>query len=155
MIIDRIENIDRYKGDPKLYRALKWMADVTLDNFPTEKVWVDGDEFLTSKLFFIPIKYQTKPIENCPIEAHEVRADIHYIMEGREGIEIADVRSMTCKGEFGANEFDYGEFEGETDGRLYLNPGWFAAIYPGEAHRVSIMEDEQKPVTKILAKMEA
>lgn len=149
MIIDSIKNIERYKGDPKLYRALKWMANINADNFPSEKVFVDE-----KKLFFIPVKYQTKPVEKCPIEGHEIRADIHYIMEGREGIEIADITKMKNDGEFGANEPDYGEFLGEMDGRLYINAGWFAAIYPGEAHRVSIMEDEPKPVTKLLAKME-
>ena len=149
MIIDSIKNIDRYKGDPKLYRALKWISEINEDNFPSEKVFVDE-----KRLFFIPIKYQTKPIEKCPIEGHEIRADIHYIMKGREGIQIADITKMTPDGEFGANEPDYGEFIGEMDGTIFINEGFFAAIYPGEAHRVSLMDGEPKPVTKILAKME-
>ncbi|MCD8078383.1 MAG: YhcH/YjgK/YiaL family protein [Lachnospiraceae bacterium] len=125
------------------------MSTITEENFPSEKVFVDGN-----KLFFIPVKYETKPEEKCPFEAHEIRADIHYIMKGREGVQIADVKKMKGIGVYGAEEPDYGEFEGEADGQIYINEGYFVAIYPGEAHKVSIMDGEPKPVTKILTKME-
>lgn len=149
MIIDSIKNIEKYKGDAKLYRALEYLASITEDNFPTEKVFLDE-----KKLFFIPVKYQTKPEDQCPFEAHEIRADIHYIMKGREGVQIADVTKMKGIGVFGADEPDYGEFEGEADGQIYINEGYFIAIYPGEAHKVSIMDGSPKPVVKVLAKME-
>jgi len=148
MIIDSIKNIKRYKGDAKLYRALEYLFSITDENFPSEKVFLEGN-----KLFFIPVNYETKAEADCPIEAHEIRADIHYIMKGREGVQISRVETMKPLGEFGADEPDYGEFEGEMDGTMYISEGYFAAIYPGEAHRVRVMDGQPKPVRKIVVKM--
>jgi YhcH/YjgK/YiaL family protein len=148
MIIDSIKNISRYKGDAKLYRALAYLASVTDANFLSEKVFFDGD-----RLFFIPMDYETKPEKDCPIEAHEKRADIHYIMRGREGVQVSRLENVKPLGVFGAIEPDYGEFEGEMDGLIYISEGYFAAIYPGEAHRVRVMDGGPKPVRKIVAKM--
>lgn len=148
MLIDTIQNIERYRGYPEIYRALEYLATIREDNFPAEKVFLDAD-----RLFFIPIRYQTKPESDAPIEAHELRADIHYILSGKEGVQIAAREHLEPVGVFGAEEADYGEFTGETEVSAWLTQGYFAVIFPGEAHRVSIADGNPAPVTKVLAKV--
>jgi len=146
MIYDSIKNKDRYKFDPKLYEALCYLERVTEENFPESKVVLDG-----ILKFVVPKVYDTEPVEDAPFEAHAIRADIHYMVVGTEGIQTADTESMKLKGEFSVPN-DCGEYEGEPDGTYWIQPGYFAVAFPGEIHKTGIMKGTPEPIKKAVYK---
>lgn len=146
MIYDSILNKDRYKDMPKLYEALCYLENITEENFPQSRVVLNG------KLkFVVPKNYETEPEEDAPLEVHAIRADIHYMVKGVEGVQTADARTLKVKVPF-SEEKDCGEYEGEVDGTYWLKPGYFALVLPGEAHRTGIMNGKPEPILKAVYK---
>ena len=146
MIYDHIDNRDRYKGMPKLYEGLCWLANVTEENFPKERVVLDG-----KMKFVVPKTYTTKTEEEAAFENHRTQADIHYMVRGVEGIRVEDVSRMQLVGEF-SEERDWGKYEGEVEGITWIRDGYFVAVLPGEAHKTGILKDEAKPILKAVYK---
>lgn len=146
MIYDSIKNKERYREMPKLYEALCYLEGITEENFPEKKVVLDG-----IRKFVVPKKYETEPEEAAPFEAHAIRADIHYMIKGTEGVQTADLREVTPLHEFSVPN-DCGEYEGPVDGTYWIKPGYFALVLPGEVHRTGIMKDEPEPILKAVFK---
>lgn len=147
MIYDSIKNKDRYKDMPKLYEALCYLEGITEENFPEKRIVIDG-----IKKFVVPKNYETEPEEVAPYEVHHIRADIHYMIKGVEGVQTADESELTpIKGGY-ILEKDCGEFEGPIDGTYWIKPGYFALVLPGEAHRTGIMNGKPEPILKAVYK---
>ncbi|MCD8078384.1 MAG: YhcH/YjgK/YiaL family protein [Lachnospiraceae bacterium] len=150
MIFDTIKNKDKYKDMPKVYEALCYLENVTVENMPEKRLDLKPD----NQAFLVPKVYDTEPEETAPFEAHRLRADIHYMLEGTEGVQTADVNDprITPNGEFRVNN-DCGDFFGEPDGTYWLRPGLFALSFPGEVHRTGIMKDKPEPIKKVVYKI--
>lgn len=146
MIYDSIKNKDRYKYDPKLYEGLCHLASLTPETFPEKKLVIDG-----IKKFIVPKVYDTEPEEVAPFEAHAIRADIHYMLEGTEGVQTADESACKVIGEFSVPN-DCGIYEGEVDGTYWIHPGYFCLVFPHEVHRTGIMQGSPKPIKKAVYK---
>jgi len=146
MIYDSIKNKERYKGIPKLYEGLCYLEQITKENFPAQRVVLDG------KLkFVVPKTYSTKTEEEAKFEVHRTQADIHYMVEGVEGVQTGDSSEMELKGEF-SEERDWGEYVGTPSGTYWLTPGHFIATFPNEAHKTGILKDGSKPILKAVYK---
>jgi len=150
MIFDSIRNKDLYKGMPKVYEALCRLEKITAETLPAKREDYEPD----NQFFLVPKVYDTEPEEVAPFEAHRLRADIHYMLEGVEGVQTADVNDprIVPDGEFRVNN-DCGEFIGQPDGTYWLRPGYFALCFPGEVHRTGIMDGEPKPIKKAVFKI--
>ena len=146
MVYDSIANKDRYKDIPQLYQGLCYLAGITRENFPRERVVLDG-----KRRFVVPKTYSTKDVNEAKFEVHRTQADIHYMVEGEEGVQTADHTAMTLKGEF-STERDWGEYVGEPDGCYWLRPGYFLATFPYEAHKTGIARGESRPILKAVYK---
>ena len=79
MVIDCIENAERYYGLGKRFRAaLEWLAVANPDELISgERVEIDGD-FVYATMFQV----DTLPPDDCKLEAHRDYADIQYIAKG-------------------------------------------------------------------------
>jgi biofilm protein TabA len=150
MIFDSIKNKDLYKDMPRIYQALTYLETLTPETLPEKRTDFEPD----NQFFLVPKRYDTEPESVAPFEAHRLRIDIHYMLEGVEGIQTADVNDerITPNGEFRVNN-DCGEFFGEPDGTYWLRPGYFAISFPGEVHRTGIMQGEPKPIKKAVFKI--
>jgi YhcH/YjgK/YiaL family protein len=150
MIFDTIRNKHLYRDMPRVYQALEYLEALTITTLPGKRVDFEPD----NKFFIVPKIYVTEPENVAPLEAHRLRIDIHYMLEGVEGIQtvaVSDERIIP-DGEFRVSD-DCGEFSGETDGTYWLRPGYFALCFPGEAHRTGIMRDEPRPIKKAVFKI--
>ena len=83
MVIDCIENAERYYGLGKRFRAaLEWLAVANPDELISgERVEIDGD-FVYATMFQV----DTLPPDDCKLEAHRDYADIQYIAKGTEAL---------------------------------------------------------------------
>lgn len=146
MIYDHIKNRERYKGIPKLYEGLCTLAKINEENFPKERVVIDG-----KMKFIVPKTYTTKTEEEAKFEIHHTQCDVHYMVHGVEGIKVEDMDKMERKGDF-STERDWGEYVGDVDGIVWISDGYFVATFPDEAHKTGIMKEEPAPILKAVYK---
>ncbi len=150
MIFDSIKNKEKYKEMKRVYEALCYLETLTEENFPEKRIDFEPN----NQFFVVPKVYDTEPEEVAPFEAHRLRADIHYMVVGTEGVQTADVNDerITPNGEFRVSS-DCGDFFGQPDGTYWIRPGYFAISFPGEVHRTGIMKDKPEPIKKAVFKI--
>ncbi len=147
MIFDKIVNRENYRDYPELYRVLCYLASLKTDELPLPNTVLVKD-----KIFCNPVKFVSKPEEQCKYEIHRKYIDLHYIVKGVEGIATADVNKLEVDTPFDEDK-DIGFYTGKEDGRYYLRSGDFMVCYPSDAHKVGMMENEPQSVEKIVVKI--
>ena len=149
MIFDNMKLIDNYKSFPVIYRALQELSKFNLENMPTSTVvYEEGN------LFANPVSLTSKPESECIFEAHEKYLDIHYILDGTEGIATAYPTDLNIKKPYDINN-DVAFYTGEANGIYYLTPGNFMICWPTDAHKVAIMKDSPTAIKKIVFNIKA
>lgn len=147
MIFDSLKNKERYKDFPLLYQALNYLAQLNPDALPDSTVVLIKDN-----LFLNPVSLVSRPEAECIYEAHKKYTDLHYILEGVEGIATAAPSALTETSAYDEAK-DIMFFEGPEDGRYYLKPGQFMVCFPEDAHKVAMMKDNPAPIKKIVFKI--
>lgn len=147
MIFDNIKNIDNYKSFPVIYRALEEISKFNIQNIPTSTIVYEENI-----LFANPISLTSKPEFECIFEAHQKYLDIHYILEGTEGISTASTYNLDVEQPYDENK-DVAFYKGYADGIYYLNPGNFMICWPSDAHKVAIMKNSPNTIKKIVCKI--
>lgn len=144
MIHDNIGNIENYKNDSKLYRAL-----VALKQFANNETY---DE--KSIVSFSKVKCSTRLVSEAKLENHHKYIDIHYVICGAEKILVNSSENLVRVTEFSeANDCELFEIPEEAD-EVELQAGDFLVVYPGESHAPKIaVNDELKMITKVVVKM--
>lgn len=149
MIFDHIQNKENYKSNTLLYQALCYLQNLKPGEMPAP-----GTVLIPGTLFCNPVTLTSKPEDGLMYEAHQTYIDLHYILEGVEGIATADVTTLEVTTPY-SEETDIGFYTGPEDGRYYLKPGQFMVCFPSDAHKVAIMEKEPAPIKKIVCKIKA
>ena len=149
MIFDSIKNKNNYKDFHLLSMALDYLAGLTPDTYPDSTVVL-----IPGRLFANPVSLVSKPESQCIYEAHKKYLDVHYILEGCEGIATADVSSLSVQTPYN-EEKDIAFYTGSEDGRYCLHPGQFMVCWPNDAHKVAMMKDQPQPIKKIVFKIAA
>lgn len=147
MIFDSIQNKRYYHSEPLIYKALEFLESITSANIPEMTVNL-GKEIL----FANPIILISKPEEEGLYEAHNKYVDIHYIIEGEEGIATANRKTLNTVVPYN-EQTDIGFYEGKKDGQYYLKPGQFMVCFPNDAHKVAIMKDSPSSIKKMVVKI--
>lgn len=146
MIFDNLQNRNNYKSIPYIYRALQELRKLE-GTFPESTiVYEEGS------LFANPVTLTSKPESDCIFEAHKNFLDLHYIVEGVEGIATADVTTLEEKTPYEESK-DIGFYQGDADGIYYLKPGQFMVCWPSDAHKVAVMQDSPALIRKIVVKI--
>jgi biofilm protein TabA len=149
MIFDSIKNKEFYKGMPRIYEALEFLETLTPDTLPEKRVDFEQDEY-----YVLPKRYDTVPEQDIPFEVHHARLDIHYMLEGCEGVQSVDETDPSVKplAEFREDK-DIGRFNAEPDGTYWLRPGYFALSLPGEVHKTGFFKDQPIAIKKAIVKI--
>jgi YhcH/YjgK/YiaL family protein len=150
MIIDTLQNLARYN----IRHAEKILAFISRNDcttLPNEEIPIDGKD-----LYVRVQSYEPKNKDENKFETHIVHADVQYVSQGKELIQIANIADLTPTM----------EHDVEKDYRLYsltkpthctdlvINTGDFALFLPGEAHRPSCrVGDEIVTVKKLVFKI--
>ncbi len=147
MILDHIENFSKYfsKGDlPKIEHFFK-LDEAHMHN--------GIHELAGKKLYAIVSDYETVDSSEAVIESHELFADVHVLLSGKERLDFY----TNCPVKNPYNETDDATFytQGEgTGASLWIEPGYFAFFAPQEIHSPKIWaKGHGKAVRKVVIKI--
>ena len=147
MIYDSLDHIDVYKHvHPGGYKGLRILRDTDFSQLPDGKYEVDGEE-----LFYSLMTYQSKPVNDTP-ETHKKYIDIQCVLSGGEAMAVAPLEEMEEVVE-ARPEGDIWLHHGPTPSVVYLTPGKFAAVWPGDAHAPGIALGEPAQCRKAVVKV--
>lgn len=150
MIIDKISEAHKYYNVHPFFReAFETLGKID-NNVPDEKIIIDSD-----KAFINPATYTNKNVSECKFENHRKYIDIQFIIDGHEYIDVTDADDTKIT-EDNMEKGDIAFYKApDTFTRADLTKGYFAVLFPGEAHRPGVAPDgkgikTRKAVAKIL-----
>ena len=136
-----------YRGiHPNLDLALERLTEEFLASVGSERVEIKGGEVYATRF-----TYETVPETESFFEAHRKYLDIHIMVEGSEGVEIAPPGELTEFDRVEANDFY--AYRGPAHYRLALDPGNFLVVFPNDAHRIKMELERPERVSKVVFKV--
>ena len=147
MIYAKNDDARTYLGiHPNLDLALEHITPEFLAGVGPQRVELKGGDVYATRFI-----YKTVPAEDTFFEAHKKYLDIHIMVQGSEGVEIAPPDTLT---EFDRTEAnDFYAYRGEGDYKLTLSPGDFLVVFPNDAHRIKMQAAGPQEVTKVVFKV--
>ncbi len=147
MIHDKLSNFDIYPFGADWKRAFDFINSITADS--EEKRYELGNG-----VFATVMCCSTKLAENAVIESHQKYIDIQWVIEGAEGINIATSDELTILKEYSScDDVAFYEIPEKFSSSLINYPGYFAALWPDDAHmpllKVDSIFEVKKGVVKI------
>lgn len=144
MIIDKLENVDKYSVIP----------DYAVDFIKNLKPDLECKRYEISETDYVNVEtYNTKFHENCFFEAHKDYADIQIILEGVERLDYTNIEQLKVKKPYQPDIVFYENTVKETCS-VTLDGTNFVFIFPNEAHRPQMnFAQESKPVKKAVLKI--
>ena len=140
--------------DAPAYRGIHPNLDLALDHITPEFLAGVGPERTELKggdVYATRFTYETVPAEDTFFEAHKKYLDIHIMVDGSEGVEIAPPEALE---EFDRTEAnDFYAYRGRGHYKLTLSPGDFLTVFPGDAHRIKMRLDGPETVSKVVFKV--
>jgi biofilm protein TabA len=129
MILDRLENADRYTVlHPVFARALAFLRQTDLPALAAGRHEIDGE-----RLFAMVVKGQGKGRDKAPIEIHRKYIDIQYTLAGGEVIGWKDAGACRQAKAFDEAK-DVGFFDDAPEAWIDVPPGALAVFFPHDAH---------------------
>jgi YhcH/YjgK/YiaL family protein len=148
MIIDTLDNAATYETlGPRFAKAFDYLkcGRAATDEPGVHKL--DGDDVYVSVQ-----TYDTKPKDQCRWEAHQVYADVQYVVKGCERIGYAPLDGMAPEQAYDA-ENDVAFYTGEGI-PLRVPAGTFTVFLPQDVHMPCIAENgSPQPVRKVVVKV--
>ncbi len=136
-----------YRGiHPNLDMALERINDQFLSGVGYERQEIKGGDVYATRF-----TYETVPAEESFFEAHRNYLDIHIMLSGSEGVEIAPPADLTEFDRVEANDFY--AYRGQGQYKLVLSPGDFLVVFPNDAHRIKMQVSGLETVTKAVFKV--
>ncbi len=147
MILDKLENADLYSCiSENLKKGFDFLKNTNLSALEIGKYEIDG-----KNVFALVSEYDSKAHQDCRLEAHQVYADIQYIVSGREAIGFAPLNGQTVTAAY-LPEKDIVFFSGETT-QMIVEAGMFAVFYPQDVHRPCMQIEGPVKVKKVVVKV--
>lgn len=152
MIYDHINNINRY-GDPVIRQGLDIILQLARQ-FALGKPIEEGHYSLENGLRYNVDRYQTKVENLVGYEAHRQYIDIQFLLDGEEVIRVHRLEGMHCISPYDRDRdagFHTPNDDYHTD--LPIGNGYFAILYPNDAHMPQLCTNTPAPVLKIVVKV--
>ena len=149
MILDLVENCERYYGVHKKFReAFEFIKKAIQDDLPVGKYEIDGENVYASVQ-----EYDTKAPSDGKFEGHREYIDIQYIIRGVERMDVVDlskVQTMTgydCEKDL--------EFFLDTDNytSAVVSQGEYCIFFPNDIHKPCLNLNNQTSVKKMVVKV--
>lgn len=149
MVLDTLANAARYESlNSRFAKAFAWLR--TMDG--TQELGrhdIDGDH-----CFALVQTYESKPIEKAKFEAHRKYIDIQFIHSGRETILWAPLDTMKEEAMAYSDEKDAALWKLTANTTpLHVSAGYFAILWPQDAHAPCIEWDKPEQVFKVVVKV--
>ncbi len=149
MIIDNLRNHQLYAGlHERIDMAFDYMRNTDLETLPAGKYEIDG-----TNLFAMVQEYDTKPVDECGMEAHKKYIDVQYMVRGAEivGHVLLNGHEPTVKAY--SDETDLMLFPDAPSFITKMDAGTFMIFYPTDMHMPCIQVDGPETVKKVVVKV--
>ncbi len=149
MIYDSMRSFQKYaKLSPEIWAKITDFLNKISGTLPeAASVKLDGEKLIANV-----VHTHTQPAENGKYEIHRRYIDIHIPLRGNETIisrsDSCDLKQLGPFDEAG----DYAFFEAAPGIPVFLEPGYFLFLYPGEPHHV--LTGNGEAISKIIIKID-
>jgi len=149
MIADTLANIGIYfVVNPYIKQAAEYIEAFQKEPAADGRYPLDGDRF-----FVIVQRYTTSPAEGKQFEAHRKYIDLQVVLQGKETILWAPLEELSELSEEFSKGGDIAFYGGEERIAVKLRAGWFALLFPGDAHIPCVAYDLPEEVVKLVFKI--
>lgn len=147
MILDKLENAALYAAiSENLKKGFEFLKNTDLSAIEVGRYEIDG-----KNVFALVSEYDSKKPEDCRLEAHQIYADIQYIVSGKEAIGFVPLNNQTITSDYNP-EKDIVFFSGETT-PLVFEAGLFGVFFPQDLHRPCMQINGPEKVKKVVVKV--
>ena len=149
MIVDRIENVRLYsKLSKNMAKAFKILQSKKLRRQADGRYEVKG-----TKIYYMIMKYATKPIDGGELEAHKKYIDVQYVLDGEEAIPYAPLSGLKTSKRYKAKA-DVAMYRLSKDyTSVNLSKGMFCVLFPDDAHMPCRILKKKSNVHKVVVKV--
>ena len=146
MIYDKLENLETYTAiSERLAKGLRLLKTTDFSAMADGTYEVDGRD-----LYFMLQSYTTRKSNDTP-EAHRKYIDIQYLLSGEEMIGVGAVADMDQEVEARpANDVWF--YNGPLC-NVRIGDGYFAVLFPQDAHAPCIAPGKEEDVRKVVVKV--
>lgn len=148
MIYDKISNIELYRGlSEDIYAGLRYLASIddSIEN---------GVHKITDNVKAIVSEYETKEANPNGFEAHREYLDIQYLVSGKEIIKCKPIEGLVITKKYDeANDYLLLSDNVDNTSDFLLGDGYFALLYPDDAHEPQLCDGNPMPVKKVVVKI--
>ena len=147
MILDRLENADRYTGlGDRMTRAFQYLKQTRPQDLQ------DGRHEIDASTYMLIQSYETRDPADVLFEAHRNYIDIQLVLEGKELMGWASVNSLDSEGGYSKDK-DVEMFRGDSPAAVVLEAGWFVVFMPEDAHQPCCQWGKPSLVRKVVVKV--
>ena len=147
MIYSNIKNKNEYKFlDEKIQKCFEYIEENNLKDMEKGTYEIDGKD-----IFVNIVEYKTTKAENRFWEAHKQYIDIHFMLEGKEYININFIDDMEKK--LYIEKDDFLELIGDKKISVLMKERDFLICYPNDAHMTAVEVENPEKIKKAIFKV--
>lgn len=140
--------IDESMLQQRIEKAVTYIKGLNIENVKTnEKIIVNDDFYYSVQV------YNTKPENECMLESHRNYVDVQFVLSGCERMDIADISRLALKEEYNSEKDLMFWNIPKHLSSVTLNAGDIIILYPENAHRGAIFENDNSKIVKIVGKV--
>ena len=147
MILDKLENASVYDCiSENLKKGFEFLKNTDLSAIEIGRYEIEGNN-----VFALVSEYESKEPKACRLEAHQIYADIQYLVSGKEAIGYVTLNDQEVTSAYNT-EKDIVFFNGEAT-PLILETGMFAVFFPQDLHRPCMQINGPEKIKKVVVKV--
>jgi len=149
MVADTLANLGIYSPlNPYIEKAAEYIEAFQKQPAADGRYPLDGDRF-----FVIVQRYATSSRKGKHFEAHRKYIDLQAVLKGRETIAWAPLEELSEISEEFSKGGDIAFYDGKERMAVKLREGWFALLFPGDAHIPCVALGKPAEVVKLVFKI--
>ena len=149
MIFDKLENAHLYAGlSEGIAKALEMLKDSSLSEKADGRYDVDGD-----KLYYMVLRYTTKPVEQGRLEAHKDYIDVQYMASGDEVLGYCPPEGLEVEEPYNEKNDVLFYKESAKVSMVNLDAGMFCILFPDDTHMPCLEVGKPADVCKVVFKV--
>jgi YhcH/YjgK/YiaL family protein len=141
MIVDAIPQWKQYFRLPAWQSAFDFLQSAT-PALEDKRHIIQGED-----VFALVSTYHTKAPDTAVLEAHRQYLDIQVLLAGVEFLDWYPLAGLSIKTPY-VKDVEFFHHPASRELRVRLEPGFFAALFPGDAHRPQIVAGSESQLVK-------
>ncbi|TVZ57533.1 YhcH/YjgK/YiaL family protein [Flavobacteriaceae bacterium MAR_2010_105] len=147
MIVEKLKNATLHLGlNERINKAISYIQTTDFSQLEVGRYDIEG-----KCIYALVFEYETNSINEGYLEAHKKYIDVHYIVEGGEGVGFAALDKQEAIEAYNVDD-DYTLFKGDYS-LISLKKGMMAIFFPDDLHKPGIKTEKFSRVKKVVVKV--